>query len=83
MCRTLCSFARKATSPCLGAPPHQAEEPRRLPKGIALITGLVLLLALAPSASALVLKGFGALVWKNVVGFGHLPEGPSRADAGQ
>ena len=40
------------TSSRFGAAPDQAEEPRRLPRGIALLVAVVLLLALAPSASA-------------------------------
>src|SRR4051812_19780863 len=40
------------TSSGLGPVPDQAEQPRRLPKGIALGVALVFVLALAPSASA-------------------------------
>jgi hypothetical protein len=38
--------------PCPGATPGYAEKPRRLPRGVALLSVLVLLLAFAPSASA-------------------------------
>jgi Ca2+-binding RTX toxin-like protein len=39
-------------SSCLGDAPDQAEEPRPLPRGVALLVAVVLLLALAPSVSA-------------------------------
>jgi tripartite motif-containing protein 71 len=52
MRRKLRSFARKATSSCLGAPLDQPQERRLLPRSIAIPAAFVLLLVLAPSASA-------------------------------
>jgi hypothetical protein len=54
MRRKLDPLARRnaPTSLCLGAAPDQPQEPRRFPRGIALLVAVVLLLAFAPSAFA-------------------------------
>jgi DNA-binding beta-propeller fold protein YncE len=52
MRRKFRSVVRRNASFCLGTSPARAEEPRRLPRSIALVAAVVLLLALAPSASA-------------------------------